>query len=386
LDNYEFEQRIKMNSKTLEAMKLMHYFITDKNYNPIIVQGLDDEIWLENLDGDYKVIRIVSNYIHNDEQYRFNQTQAKRIIKKIKKKTFAFTMDTLNIYLDLGDNVKTIVDPSKHFINIKVNEKKDLNKEEIIDYFPDIITKTNFKETGISLFAKITTDLNMQAKKDSDRLNKLFSSKTPIITYSLMAINIIVFILEVLLGQGTIISNFAVYFPLIKNGEYYRLLTGIFLHANIFHLAFNMYALFVIGKQLENLVGKHKFLIIYLFSGITGALFSILFNQNSISVGASGAIFGLMGSLVYFGYYYRVYFGNVILKEIIPVILLNLVLGFSMSGIDNFAHIGGLIGGCMITSCLGIDDKSKLSDRINGIIITCIFIIFIIYMTFIYVK
>ena len=85
------ENEIVLDDKNLIVMKLLHYFITEKNYNPIILQGVENEIWLENLDEECKVVRIVSSYIHNDEQFNFDVFKTKRIISKIKKKTFSFT-------------------------------------------------------------------------------------------------------------------------------------------------------------------------------------------------------------------------------------------------------------------------------------------------------
>ena len=73
--------KIELDDKNVIVMKLLHYFITDKNYNPIILQGAENEIWLENMDEDYKIVRIVSNYIHNDEQFRFDMFKTKRIVK-----------------------------------------------------------------------------------------------------------------------------------------------------------------------------------------------------------------------------------------------------------------------------------------------------------------
>ena len=167
--------------------------------------------------------------------------------------------------------------------------------------------------------------------------------------------------------------------------EYYRLFTAMFMHGNILHLLFNMYALYVIGTQLESFIGKAKYLIVYIFSGLTASLLSLAFlSDNAISIGASGAIFGLMGALLYFGYHYRVYLGNVMKSQIIPLIILNLLLGFMMTGIDNAAHIGGLIGGFLILMALGIKYKSKTSERINGTIITIIYTAFLIYIAFFY--
>jgi rhomboid protease GluP len=145
-----------------------------------------------------------------------------------------------------------------------------------------------------------------------------------------------------------------------------------------------MYALYVIGSQIENYFGRIKYLVIYLFSGLMGALFSMIFGGSTASIGASGAIFGLMGALLYFGYHYRVYLGNVLKTQLIPLILFNLVLGFVLPGVDNFAHIGGLIGGIIITKSVGVKDKSSTSDIVNGWIITTIFTLVILYVAFIY--
>ena len=168
--------------------------------------------------------------------------------------------------------------------------------------------------------------------------------------------------------------------PSIRTGEYYRLLTGIFLHGSIFHLFFNCYSLYVVGSQIESFLGKIKYIIIYLFSGLCGSLLSITFGGGVASIGASGAIFGLMGALCYFGYYYRIYLGNVVKTQLIPLIILNLSLGFMVSGVDNAAHIGGLIGGVIMTKALGIKDKSNNFDKFNGWIIVLIFTAFLAYM------
>ena len=87
------------------VMRLLHYFITEEGYSPIILHGAQNEIWLENLDSDCKIVRIVSNYIHNDEQLNFDLFKTKQIMKRIKRKTFSFKMNALSIFLNLGENV-----------------------------------------------------------------------------------------------------------------------------------------------------------------------------------------------------------------------------------------------------------------------------------------
>jgi len=361
------------------VMKLLHYFITEKNYNPVILQGAENEIWLENMKENYKIVRIVSNYIHNDEQLDFDLFKAKRIGKNIKSKTFSFDMNILSIYMDLGDNAH--LKDGKNYKTIKISDESELkNLDALNEDFPDIRKKLKFTEKGMELFIKITEDINKKNQTDAKHANEVFEKKTPYITYTLIALNVFIYFFFQMIGQyDNIIEQFCLYGPLVRVGDYYRLFTCMFLHADVLHLFFNCYALYVIGPQLESYMGKWKYCIIYIFSGILGSLLSITMSNNP-SVGASGAIFGIMGSLLYFGYHYRLYLGSVLRSQLIPLILINLLYGFMVTGIDNFAHIGGLIGGILITSAVGVKYKSSKSEQINGCIITAIFTIFLIYM------
>lgn len=359
-------------------MKLLHYFITEKGYNPVIIRGVKDEIWLENLDNDYRIIRIVSGYIHNDEQFKFDLFKTKSLIKSIKKKTLSIKLKAISIFTNLGDNVNmdNFKDNNIDFAFVKTTD--DLNNYRfVIDSFPDIMQDTNFKEKGFELFVKITDDINKKNEEEAKMNEDVFKMKKPIITWTLIIINVLIFI----------ISQFFNYIPFsinrqaIVNGEYYRLITGIFLHGSIIHLICNCYAIYVIGTQLESFLGRLKFTIVYILSGIAGSMLSIFFS-NGYSIGASGAIFGLLGSLLYFGYHYRVYLDSVVKSQIIPLIFLNLSLGFFLSGIDNWAHIGGLIGGIFSTMAVGIKYKSTRFEMANGTILYLIYILFLGYMVF----
>ncbi len=370
------------------VMKLLHYFITEKNYNPIVLHGAKDEIWLENMDTDsYEIVRIVTNYIHNDEQLNFDLFRTKQITKSIKKKTLSLNMDVLSIFVNLGDTVNINNVNINHIDCASIKNIKDLKKYDfIINNYPEITKDTNFKEKGMNLFMKITSDINKKNEEENVKANDIFKKKKPIITYSLIFINILVFILMYILGNGsydvsTLLNFGALNSTLVKNGEIYRLLTCSFIHIGLIHLFFNMYALYIIGPQLESFYGKIKFLIIYLFSAIIGSLFSSIFTTG-VSAGASGAIFGLFGSLLYFGYHYRVYLGNVIRSQIIPLLLFNFILGFMLKGIDISAHIGGLVGGIIISMALGVKYKSSKSEKINGVIISLIFTVFLFYLLF----
>ena len=375
---------IDLDDKNMIVMKLLHYFITEKNYNPIILQGAENEIWLENMDEDYKIVRIVSNYIHNDEQFKFDVFKTKRIVKKIKKKTFSLNMNTLSFFLDLGENVN--LTSSKDLECIKVEDESDIKKSDIVkSVFPDLSKKLKFSEEGVQLFIKITNDINSHNKEDAEKVDEVFKIKYPIVTYLLVILNILLYFVPILTNTyDDIINNFCIYPLAIRNGQIYRLLTGTFLHANIIHLGFNCYALYVIGTQLESFLGKLKYLGVYLFSALTGSLLSMLFLGNGASIGASGAIFGLMGSLVYFGYHYRVYLGTALKSQIIPLIVINLLLGFMLNDVDIAAHIGGLIGGYLITMGLGLKYKSSWFEKLNGFIVSIVYLVFLVAMAFIY--
>ena len=368
------------------VMKLLHYFITEQNYNPIILQGAKNEIWLENMDQDYPIVRIVTDYIHNDEQFQFDIFKTRKISQRIKKKMMSFKMKVLCFYLNLGDNVSvTDTDKIANITYVRLQEMDELkNYQTVISSFPTITDHISFTEDGLELFMKLTQDINRKNAADAKNAEDVFKKKRPIITYLLIWINVLMVLLMTAFGNGshdvaTLLAFGANYRPFVLAGEWWRLITCTFLHVGIIHLLLNMYALYVIGPQLESFFGKAKFLIIYLFSGLCGSLFSIIFS-SSVSAGASGAIFGLLGALLYFGYHYRVYLGTVMKSQIIPIILLNLMIGFLLSGIDNAAHIGGLIAGVFAAMAVGVKHKSTTVDKINGVVISLIYVAFLVYM------
>lgn len=374
-------EEIVFRSDDMLVMNLLNYFITEENYNPMIIHGVNNEIWLENLNNEYKIIRIVSHHIHNKEQLAFDKFKLNRVVSQVKRKTLSFKVKVLSIYTDIEDD-KLLSEN-----DIFISKEKDINNPKLTDAFPNIVEKTERKENGIEYFIKVTESINKKNEKRSKIAEKIFSYKKPIVTYAIMGICILLFAMMYLFGNGSndtyTLINFGANLDLLtKGGEYYRLFTCMFLHIGIMHLLCNMYSLYIIGKEVESLYGKWKFLIIYTISGICGSILSLAFSPNTVSAGASGAIFGLLGALLYFGYYYRTYLGATIKSSVLPVIIINLIIGFLSPGIDNAAHIGGLVAGILLSMMLGVPDKSTKRDTINGIILTIIYIGFIIYLSF----
>mgnify|MGYP006068511217 FL=1 len=180
-------------------------------------------------------------------------------------------------------------------------------------------------------------------------------------TTGLIVINVLVFFLLSLRGDtesGYFMLQYgAMYEPLVTDGhEYYRLITSLFLHFGIQHLLNNMVMLGALGYQLENEIGRIKFLLIYFISGIGGNLCSLYWNvshgEQIISAGASGAIFGLMGALLYIVAVNRGRLGRLSGRGMLIMVALSLYFGLTSSGVDNTAHIGGLICGILITVLL----------------------------------
>ena len=179
------------------------------------------------------------------------------------------------------------------------------------------------------------------------------------VTYSLIALNIAAFILTIIAGSGIGTSNTRVllkyganFRALTTDGEWWRLLSSAFLHAGIFHLMFNMWALFTFGVLVERLYGNFFFCLIYIFSALTGGLASIIWADAIVSVGASGAIFGVCSALMAFLMTQK---GSIpssmasgLWKSALIFAGYNVVYGFSHAGIDNAAHVGGLIGGFLM--------------------------------------
>jgi membrane associated rhomboid family serine protease len=195
-------------------------------------------------------------------------------------------------------------------------------------------------------------------------------------TRVLVGINIAVFILEVatsggsgLFGylSGPLVNWGALYTPDVAiRHEYWRLLTAMFLHANLLHILFNMWALYLAGSYLEALAGRTKYLLIYFISGFAGNILAFAIGPvGGVMVGASTAIFGLFGSLFIYSIHNRNTVAGMALRSMGFVILINLFLTFTIAGISWQGHIGGLLGGVVATEVLSLGGRKDLRDRLG---------------------
>jgi membrane associated rhomboid family serine protease len=185
-------------------------------------------------------------------------------------------------------------------------------------------------------------------------------TRRPTFTYFFFGLNIFIFIVMAFAGGSTnapTLMAFGVKSNAeIANGQWWRFVTPIFLHIGLLHILFNSYALWVVGPQVEKLYGGARFVIFYVLTGVAGVAASYFYHPENQSAGASGAIFGLFGVLLVFGIRHRhdipPFFKRAVGTGVLPVILINLVIGFSIAVIDNSAHIGGLLAGAALASVI----------------------------------
>ncbi len=181
----------------------------------------------------------------------------------------------------------------------------------------------------------------------------------PVATFVILAMNILIFALMELSGgsksPGVLLDFGASYGPYIQRGEYWRLVMPMFLHIGFLHLLLNSVGLFVLGRILESVYGYGRFALLYVACGIGSSFLSMKLSP-AVAAGASGAIFGMAGAMLIIGYLHRAAvprrwrrsFGG----GILPLIVLNLLLGYSIRGIDNWGHLGGLITGMLLSAVL----------------------------------
>lgn len=182
------------------------------------------------------------------------------------------------------------------------------------------------------------------------------------ITVTLVVLNIVAFLLVEFTGfsqdVGHMIECGAVYPPLVtKNGEFYRLFTSMFLHFGIEHLLNNMLVLFVLGSRLERVVGKARFLLIYLAGGLLGNVISLAAdlgkNSLTVSAGASGAVFAVMGAMIFVVIRNKGHLEDLSMKQILIMAVFSLYFGLASTGVDNAAHLGGLLSGFLLAVLAG---------------------------------
>jgi len=291
------------------------------------------------------------------------------VVKEIGSTTeiiFFSSLDTIqklniNNFISYARSVLQCEDIRPIQILIDDGLKTQLDKEEVLHLNHKI-----YPQCGLILINNVdnkilyySSDLEEKANELANCINymrhreKGKNAEKAIITYILIVVNVMVYVLTAYLSGNIVDSNTNVLIllgakvnELISGGEYYRLVSCMFLHGGIMHVALNMYSLYALGPFVESIYGKFRYTIIYFLSGIVSSIFSYMFSSH-ISVGASGAIFGLLGAALIFAIKMKDRVRKDFIMNILSVIGINLIIGFSIPNVDNFGHLGGLAGGIL---------------------------------------
>lgn len=372
--------------------KLAHYFISTQEYRIIQLSEQHNELWLEKMENkDAQVIRLLrlnldwSNWMQKDiERTSMNG-------EKIRKQLFRGEINVINLYITAYPPVDDYEFRIEKPFILPGSEKTRVTSI-VLDraHYVESFSKLNsifHDDTSLTLNNEGYTDSEVESMKlaalseassRSKKEQSLFQYGKPIFTYMFMIIQVAMFLFLELKGGSTntttLIQYGAKFNPLIIEGEWWRFITPIFLHIGLLHLLMNTLALYYLGTTVERIYGNLRFLFIYLFAGFAGSLASFIFSPT-LSAGASGAIFGCFGALLYFGVIYPKLFFRTMGFNIIIILGINLVFGFSMSSIDNAGHIGGLIGGFFATGIVHFPKKRKWLLQLVSIAIAATLIV-----------
>lgn len=374
-------------SEQYVTYQLAYNLSNNEGYDVLHLNENKEEVWLEKYENNTsKIIRILhqgfdwKNYLKKDIAQVFQQTKA------MKQLFLGKNIEVYNVYISSHtpiDDWDILKKP------LQLNEK---NTPKMQVYY---ITNDNLEEelSRLRLDAGTDIDVSNEAQSEAEKeiavdtyrnrlsdmlytknkqVKDLFSFGKPFFTYILMVINIIMFALLEFKGGSTNIDTLiklgAKYNPAMMEGEWWRLISSMFLHIGFLHLAMNMLALYYLGTVVERIFGSKRFLVIYFMSGIAGSLTSFAFAMN-VSAGASGAIFGLFGALLFFGTIHKKVFFQTMGRNIITIVSINIVLGFAVPQIDMGAHLGGLIAGFIASAIVHLPRLKKITVQFIALII-----------------
>lgn len=322
--------------------KALYYWIRYLNYNVIYRDKEDDEIWLSHK-RKHSIV-VFRKDVTSTQEIRFDKSKIMERPEEIQQ-FIGYIPESYEFYYftdkELSKENLNEEKPIKLKFKIISNEQS-LNSLPINFLLLKMLINNEDKRTYLHYKRKVLTQ---------NLVDKHMQRFTPI-TYTLILINIVIWLCMILyLNRFSDVKLLEVgglvHFNVV-HGEWYRLISSMFLHFNFEHILMNMLSLFIFGKIVESIIGSWRMLIIYIISGLYGNFVSLSFNTTTISVGASGTIFGLIGSIFVIMYLSKNFNKKMIGQLLIALVVL-IVFSLFMSNINIMAHLGGFISGVLIT-------------------------------------
>lgn len=377
---------------------IIRQFVEHGDYQLIQLSPNQNEIWLASLQNKGpKIIRILLSDIDWSNHLQRDIELTSMNIEELRKNLRLRTIEAVNIYLS---SYPPVDDWEHHFEKPLIVGNKGqttlhnifLHKDNLFQYEQKLTELIGFqldveiKEIEYEALQALKHNVISHVKEKVQREQKIFQNGKPFFTYLLIFIQVLMFAILEFNGGSTDVQNLIKFGAkdnmLILEGEWWRFFTPIFLHIGIFHLIMNTLALYYLGVAVEGIYGRWRFLFVYLVAGFSGSIASFVFSAN-VSAGASGAIFGCFGALLFFGTVYPSLFFRTMGRNIIGIIAINLVFGFVVPGIDNAGHIGGLIGGFLASSIVHLPQQKQWLKKVLGIAITSIAFIGMLYVGYV---
>ncbi|MFC5713375.1 rhomboid family intramembrane serine protease [Thalassorhabdus alkalitolerans] len=351
--------------------RLVHYLVIEEKMRVIEISPDQKQVWLEkDQEGNPAVIRVFRADIDWSKWLKEDIEKAKKSFQKAKRFVAAKKAPFYNVYVSPYPPIDNWNDAAKKqadypgmsmstYVIASSNTAEESDRVE--DLLKDLQTKSHWKDMEyVSEDVELETqhlirEVKKTAEERTQRERSLFLYGKPILTTILLICILSVYFIVEQQGGSTNITTLidfgAKYNPAIIDGEWWRLLTAMFLHIGFLHLFMNSLALYFLGGAVERIYGTFRFFFIYLTAGLFGSAASFAFNEQ-ISAGASGAIFGCFGALLYFGLIHKKLFFRTMGTSVIVILIINLSFGFLVPMVDNGAHIGGLIGGFIASAFL----------------------------------
>ncbi|PYZ98625.1 rhomboid family intramembrane serine protease [Alteribacter lacisalsi] len=370
-------------TQELRFWELLYHLVNKEGMRLVHLSKNRDEAWIEDDRKEpYQIIRVVLRDLDWGREFREEVEKAKQRADDVRKKLSLRQANVVNLIVSLYEPVDSWALDGDRPLPLTAGGKKQLrtilitegSKEEVM--FP-LATEWSLRETPDFIPLQQVEDpetlirsLRNQVRKESDRRTEdernLFLYGRPVFTFLLLFSIVGMYMLVEQEGSSTDIRTLidfgAKFNPLIHDGEWWRFFSAMFLHIGFLHLFMNSLALFYLGGAVERIYGTLRFIFIYFMAGLTGSAASFAFNEQ-VSAGASGAIFGCFGALLYFGVKHRRLFFRTMGMSVLVILGINLTLGFLVPMIDNGAHIGGLVGGFFASAIVNLPQSPFRAPR-----------------------
>lgn len=363
----------------LEQTYYLHSILDDLvkkyNFSILYINEIREEYWLEKkIEGITHVVRIIEAGFDWKNQLKADMQEAIWRAKKLENLVLGRKIELHNLYIanfapvDEWNELKKplMIKNSKYKTMYLYYLEDDEKDKEMARFYHSLglpLPEIYYPESEFEMESSVKSvkaDVRQMFNQYKREMKEVFNNGKPIVSYLLIGLNIVIFLLLEWAGGSTstmtLIKFGAKYNPFILEGEWWRIISSMFLHIGTLHLLMNMLALHFVGAAVERIYGTSRFTLIYFLSGIIGGLASFTFSPQ-IAAGASGAIFGLFGALLYFGINYRRIFFQTMGWNVIIVIIVNIVFGLSIPQIDNGAHLGGLLGGFIAATIVNVPKK-----------------------------